>query len=209
MALSLPWRAEHPTLPPSKSRSTNGEGGDTASPSPGRSPKQPLPGIGLHDPLHGRQACPESNSFHQRVRQICPRSVSTIEGGGDTTISSPGMAPKQPLPEIGLHDPLHGRLACPEFNSFHQGVYQISPREGLFKCRPLPKRGQMCDITIPPQSLNDSPVGTIFVPSRLKTGTNLLHPRPTPIVERLVITPLLLHHSFFSSTPSNSNLANR
>ena len=83
-------------------------------------------------------------------------SVSTIERGGNTTISSPGMAPKQPLPEIGLHDPLHSRLACPEFNSFNQGVYQISPREGLFKCRPLPKRGQMCDITIPPQSLNGS-----------------------------------------------------
>ena len=30
---------------------------------PGRSPKQPLPGIGLHAPLHGRQASPEFNSF--------------------------------------------------------------------------------------------------------------------------------------------------
>ena len=53
--------------------STVGEGGDTTIPSPGRSPKQPLPGIGLHDFLHGRQAFPESISFHQGVGQICPR----------------------------------------------------------------------------------------------------------------------------------------
>ena len=32
--------------------STIGEGGDTTIPSPGRSPKQSLPGIGLHNPLH-------------------------------------------------------------------------------------------------------------------------------------------------------------
>ena len=31
---------------------------------PGVSPKQPLPGVGLHDPLHGWQACPELNSVH-------------------------------------------------------------------------------------------------------------------------------------------------
>ena len=60
------------------------------------------------------------------------------------------MAPKPPLPEIGLRDPLHGRLACPELNPFHQGVYQISPREVLFKYRPHLKQGQMCAITIPP-----------------------------------------------------------
>ena len=33
---------------------------------------------------------------------------STIGEGGDTTISSPGRSPKQPLLGIGLHDPLHG-----------------------------------------------------------------------------------------------------
>ena len=47
---------------------------------------------------------------------------STIGEGGDTTISSPGRSPKQPLPGIGLHDPLHGRQACPEFMAFDQGV---------------------------------------------------------------------------------------
>ena len=53
--------------------STIGEGGDTTIPSPGRSPKPPLPGIGLQHPLHGRQTCPEFNLFHQGVGNICPR----------------------------------------------------------------------------------------------------------------------------------------
>ena len=73
-------------------------------------------------------------------------------------IPSPGMAPKQPLPGIGLHDPLHGRQACPEFHSFHQGVGQISLPEGLFSCRPFPIRRQICYIPAPPQSLNGSVV---------------------------------------------------
>ena len=51
---------------------------------------------------------------------------------------------------IGLHDSLHGRQACPEFNSFHQDVGQILPRERLFSYRPLPKRGQIFDIPAPP-----------------------------------------------------------
>ena len=85
------------------------------------------------------------------------QSRSTIGKCGDTTIPSPGRSPKQPLPGIGLHDPLHGRQACPEFNSFHQGVGQIYPREGLFSCRLFPKRGQFCYIPAPPpQSLNGS-----------------------------------------------------
>ena len=87
-------------------------------------------------------------------------SVPTIGGGGDTTIPSPWMARKQPLLGIGLHYHLHGRQACPEFNSFHQGVGQISPPEGLFSCRPHSKRGQICYIPAPPpQSLNDSVPG--------------------------------------------------
>ena len=79
-----------------------------------------------------------------------PPSIPTIAGGGDTTIPFPGRSPKQPLPGIGLHDPLHGRQAYPELNLFHQGVSQISPREGLFLRRSLPKRRQTCDIPPPP-----------------------------------------------------------
>ena len=81
--------------------------------------------------------------------------VSTIGGGGDTTIPSPGMTPKQLLPGIGLHDPLHGRQACPEFNSFHQGVGQISSPEGLFSCRPRSKREQICCIPAPPPPIDE------------------------------------------------------
>ena len=84
------------------------------------------------------------------------KSRSTIEEGGDTMIPSPGRSPKQPLPGIGLHDPLHGREACPEFNSFNQRVGQIYSREGLFSYRLFPKRGRVCYIPAPPQSLNDS-----------------------------------------------------
>ena len=54
-------------------RATIGEDGDITIPSPRRSSKQTLSGIRLHDPLHGRQACPDFNSFHQRVVQMCPR----------------------------------------------------------------------------------------------------------------------------------------
>ena len=68
----------------------------------------------------------------------------------NTTIPSPRRSPKQPLPGIGLHDPLHGRQACPELNSFHQGVGKIRPRWGLFSCRLLLKQGQTCDILATP-----------------------------------------------------------
>ena len=50
-----------------ESVATIGGGEDTTIPSPGRSPKKTLPGTGLHDPLHGRQGCPEFTSFHQGV----------------------------------------------------------------------------------------------------------------------------------------------
>ena len=79
---------------------------------------------------------------------------STIGGGGDTTISSPGRSPKQPLPGLRLHDPPHGRQACPEFIAFDQGVGQIYPRQELFSCRSLLKQGQIRYIPAPPQSLN-------------------------------------------------------
>ena len=52
---------------------------------------------------------------HKQCFNNCTRSsVSTIEGSGDTTIPSPRVATKQPLPGIGLHDPLHVRHACPD-----------------------------------------------------------------------------------------------
>ena len=53
---------------------------------------------------------------------------SAVGEGGDTTILSPGRSLKQPLPEIGLHDPLHGQQACPEFIAFDKGFGQICLR---------------------------------------------------------------------------------
>ena len=90
------------------------------------------------------------------------RVVQRLGGGGDTSIPSPGWSPEQPLPRIGLHDPLHGLQACPEFNSAYQGVGQICPQEGLFSRRSLPERGQICDMPDPPQSFNDSKVRNGF-----------------------------------------------
>ena len=75
---------------------------------------------------------------------------STIGEGGDTTISSPGRSPKQPLPGMRLHDPLHGRQAFPKSIAFDQGIGQTCPRKGLFSCHSLPKRGQICYIPSPP-----------------------------------------------------------
>ena len=66
--------------------------------------------------------------YHRGTRLNAMKRGSTIGEGGDTMILSPGRSPKQPLPGIGLHDPLHGRQACPEFIAFDQGVGQICPR---------------------------------------------------------------------------------
>ena len=52
---------------------------------------------------------------------------STIGEGGETTISSPGRSPKQPLPGMRRHDPLHGRQACPEFIAFDRGLVKHVP----------------------------------------------------------------------------------
>ena len=74
------------------------------------------------------------------IRRFRPR------GGHQTTLAG-----------TGLHDILHGRQTCPEFDSLHQGVGQIRHREGLFSCHPLTERGQICNFpALPPQSLNDS-----------------------------------------------------
>ena len=63
-------------------------------------------------------------------------TLFTVGGSRDTTIPSPGWSPKQSLPGIGLHDPLHGREACPEFNSFYQGVGQMCHGRGYFRAVP-------------------------------------------------------------------------
>ena len=86
-------------------------------------------------------------------------------GGRGYDDSVPVEVTKQPLTALGLHDPLHGWQACPEFIAFNQEVGQICPRQGLFACRFLPKRGQICYISAPSsnRSLADTvPCSTII-----------------------------------------------
>ena len=101
-------------------------------------------------------------------------------GGGVTTIPSPGRSPKQSFAGIGLHDPLHGRQAYPKFSSFHQEVGQISPRKGLFPCRPLPKRGQICDIPAPPPIVERLTGGNICGNNRRGVALLSCHRFPEP-----------------------------
>ena len=64
---------------------------------------------------------------------------------------SAGMLPEQPLPGLELHDPLHCRKACPEFNSSPQRAgWSNYSWEGLLSGRPHPKRGKICDAPPPP-----------------------------------------------------------
>ena len=57
-------------------------------------------------------------------------------GGAGIRDSVPGRSPKNHLPGIGLHDPLHGRQACPEIDSFHQGLVNNVPGRGYFRVVP-------------------------------------------------------------------------
>ena len=54
-----------------------------------------------------------------------------------------------------LHDPVHGRQACPEFIAFDQGVDQVSGR-GYFRTVPSQNGGKLVTSPPPPQSLNGS-----------------------------------------------------
>ena len=75
-------------------------------------------------------------------------------GDGDTTIPSPGWSPKQHLPGIGLHDLLHDRRACPDFNSFYQGrlVKYVPGRPGrdYFRAIPSQKGDKFATSSTPP-----------------------------------------------------------
>ena len=87
----------------------------------------------------------------------------TIGEGGDTTISSPARSPKQTLPGIELHDPLHDRQDCPEFIAFDQGIGQICPqRRDYFRAVPSQNGDKFVTSPPPPQLLNGSNLRTFF-----------------------------------------------
>ena len=98
---------------------------------------------------HRRKVPGGANVRETMLLIFCFLSVSTIGGGGDATIPSLGTSRKQPIPGTRLHDPLHGRQACPEISLFYQGVCKISQHEGLFPCRPVQKWGQYFYIPAP------------------------------------------------------------
>ena len=96
---------------------------------------------------------PSGNVFHSKHHWL--KRSSTIGQGGDTTISSPGRSPKQHLPGMRLHDPLHSRQACSKFIAFDQVVGQYVSSRGRFR-------------TVPSQN-----------------GDKTFIPPPLPIVERV------------------------
>ena len=72
--------------------STIGAGGDTTIPSPGRSPKQPLPGIGLRHPHMVGKLAPNSTYFTRGLVKYIPgrgcfRAVPSQNG--DKIVTSP------------------------------------------------------------------------------------------------------------------------
>ena len=108
-------------------------------------------------------------------------------GGGDKTNPSPGRSPKQPLPGIGLYDPLYGRQAYPELNSFHQEVGQISTREELFSCYPRPPL--IVEQLVP---MSATVLASVRVPVRSLYSSTCLYPRPRA-QSGLVILVILCH----------------
>ena len=65
--------------------------------------------------------------------------------------------------------------ACLEFNSFPQGIGQISPREGLLSCRLLPKQGQI--FVIFPRPIVERLMSQAFVQEALEEEN---YTRPPP-----------------------------
>ena len=100
------------------------------------------------------------------------RVIQRLGGGGDTTIPYPGMAPKEPLPGIGLNDPLHDPQACPEFYSFYQGVGKKSPPEEQFSCRPFPKRDKT--VTPPPPPIVERLLNSLHYSIRSRVEVNFV-----------------------------------
>ena len=64
-------------------------------------------------------------------------------------ILSPGRSPKQPLPKMRLHDPLHYRQACPEFIAFDQVLVKYVPGRDYFRAVPS-LNGDKCVISSSP-----------------------------------------------------------
>ena len=109
-----------------------GGGGDTTIPSPGRSIIQPLQGIGLRDPLHGQQACP--NSTH-----ITRGMVKEVPGRGCFhAVPSPkrGQVCNIPARPQSLNDSNIVCLypACSSSSAYHEQTGLLELPGGVFCC---------------------------------------------------------------------------
>ena len=77
--------------------------------------------------------------------------------GGGLHDSIPGNITRRFLPGIGLHAPLKGRQAQPQFISLHHGVGQMCPSTGFFRAVPSQNGEKFATSPAPPRhSLNDS-----------------------------------------------------
>ena len=134
---------------------------------------------------------------------------------GDLAILSPGISPEQPLQETGLHDPLHGRQACSESNSFHilVGLVKYVPSRGY--CRVVPSQN---GDKSPRHLLNDSSKQTetylvgerkqvlivAFFSPRLVRHSSSLYLFTLALEETKINNNNRRHFSFQSPTVSNT-----
>ena len=85
------------------------------------------------------------------------RGVQRLGRAGIRRFHPRGGHQKQPLPGIGLHDPLHGWQACPEFIAFDQEVGQYVPGCGYLRAVSSQNRDQFVTSPPPPNRYSESP----------------------------------------------------
>lgn len=109
----------------------------------------PSMGMFCYIPYSDRLACLDENSLYQGFRQICsyegmldahspppstpgsvPKYSPFLEGIGLKYISGRGCSNSSP-PEYGATNPCPGLASVLKHSSFHQGIIQISPRQGM------------------------------------------------------------------------------
>ena len=78
--------------------------------------------------IDGRNYVEWTRSFNEILQITWPFELFNDRGGRGNDDSVPEEFIKTSPSGIGVHDPLHGRQACPELKSFHQGVGRICSR---------------------------------------------------------------------------------
>ena len=113
-----------------------------------------IPGAGIAaDALGPRRERTPTPSDYERVPGTGsnaggPLFKSFNEWGGGLHDSIPGNITRKLFPGIGLHDPLNGRQAQPQFISLHLGSGQMCSRSRCF--RAVPSKNKETFVTSPP-----------------------------------------------------------